>query len=217
MTLSKKDIASIRTDYRLKEFDEQHLAADPFAQFAAWFHEAIHSQVNEPNAMTLCTADPDGQPHARIVLLKGFDHNGFVFFTNYLSDKGRQLQLNPQAALVFFWPDLERQVRVEGRVEKIDEAASDEYFFSRPTGSQIGAHASPQSQVIVSRKHLEDRVKEFEELFSKQPLLRPEHWGGYLLRPAMFEFWQGRSSRLHDRFLFRQNAGGQWAPQRLAP
>lgn len=214
--MNSKSLADIRKDYMLRTFDEQDINPDPFEQFKHWLHEAIQSEVHEPNAMTLATADADGQPHARIVLLKGFDHDGAVFFTNYESHKGRQLEQNPRVALVFFWPELERQVRIEGQASKVDPEHSDRYFLSRPLGSQIGAHASPQSTVIVNRQHLEDRVKEFEELFAQQPLLRPEHWGGYVVKPERFEFWQGRSSRLHDRFLFtRQNQ--MWHCERLAP
>jgi len=214
--MSNEQLAALRKDYLLKEFDESHLQADPFNQFKLWFKEAIEVQVNEPNAMMLATSSTNGQPHARIVLLKGFDHEGAVFFTNYQSDKGQQIKENNKVALTFFWPELERQIRIEGIAKEIHPEKSDEYFYSRPVGSQIGAHASPQSKVIVNRKFLEDRVKEFEELFSQQPLLRPEHWGGYVVKPLLFEFWQGRSSRLHDRFLFTHISQG-WQVERLAP
>lgn len=216
MEMSNKHIAALRKEYLLKEFDEGHLLADPYTQFRLWFKEAIESEVNEPNAMMLATASPNGQPHARIVLLKGFDHEGLVFFTNYQSDKGEQIKENNQVALTFFWPELERQVRIEGTAKQIHPEKSDEYFYSRPIGSQIGAHVSPQSKVIVNRKFLEDRVREFEKLFSEQPLLRPEHWGGYVVNPHLFEFWQGRSSRLHDRFLFTCK-GSIWQIERIAP
>ena len=216
MNNSHKSLADIRKDYMLKTFDEQDVLADPFEQFKLWLHEAIQSEVNEANAMTLATASANGQPHARIVLLKGFDHDGAVFFTNYQSHKGQELEQNPKVALTFFWAELERQVRIEGIATKVDPTHSDQYFYSRPKGSQIGAHASPQSAVIVNRQHLEDRVKEFEELFAEQPLLRPQHWGGYVVKPACFEFWQGRSNRLHDRFLFEQK-NGIWNKKRLAP
>lgn len=214
--MSNEQLAALRKDYLLKEFDESHLQADPFNQFKLWFKEAIEAQVNEPNAMMLATSSANGQPHARIVLLKGFDHEGAVFFTNYQSDKGQQIKENNKVALTFFWPELERQIRMEGIAREIHPEKSDEYFYSRPVGSQIGAHASPQSKVIVNRKFLEDRVREFEELFSQQPLLRPEHWGGYVVKPLLFEFWQGRSSRLHDRFLFTHISQG-WQVERLAP
>lgn len=214
--MSNEHIAAIRKEYLLKEFDESHLVADPFNQFKLWFKEAIESDVNEPNAMMLATASANGQPHARIVLLKGFDHEGPVFFTNYQSDKGEQIKENNKVALTFFWPELERQVRIEGTAAQIHPEQSDEYFYSRPIGSQIGAHVSPQSKVIVNRMFLEDRVREFEKLFSEQPLLRPEHWGGYVVKPHLFEFWQGRSSRLHDRFLFSSKGTG-WQIERLAP
>lgn len=216
MNNSHKSLADIRKEYMLKTFDEKDVLDDPFEQFKLWFHEALQSEVNEGNAMNLATASANGQPHARIVLLKGFDHDGAVFFTNYQSSKGLELEQNPKVALTFFWPELERQVRIEGSAAKVDPAHSDYYFYSRPIGSQIGAHASPQSSVIVNRQHLEDRVKEFEELFAAQPLLRPEHWGGYVVKPERFEFWQGRSSRLHDRFLFEQK-NGIWNKVRLAP
>ncbi len=216
MEMNNAHIAAIRKEYLLKEFDESHLVADPFNQFKLWFKEAIESEVNEPNAMMLATASANGQPHARIVLLKGFDHEGPVFFTNYQSDKGEQIKENNKVALTFFWPELERQVRIEGTATQIHPEQSDEYFYSRPIGSQIGAHVSPQSKVIVNRMFLEVRVREFEKLFSEQPLLRPEHWGGYLVKPHLFEFWQGRSSRLHDRFLFSRKGTG-WQIERLAP
>jgi len=214
--MSNEHIAALRKEYLLKEFDESHLLADPYNQFKLWFKEAIESEVNEPNAMMLATASTNGQPHARIVLLKGFDHEGPVFFTNYQSDKGEQIKENNKVALSFFWPELERQVRIEGTAAQIHPEQSDEYFYSRPIGSQIGAHVSPQSKVIVNRMFLEDRVREFEKLFSEQPLLRPEHWGGYVVKPHLFEFWQGRSSRLHDRFLFSRKDTG-WQIERLAP
>lgn len=214
--MTNEHLAAIRKDYRLKEFDESHVQADPFNQFKSWFQEALDAEVNEPNAMTLATSSANGQPHARIVLLKGFDHNGPIFFTNYQSHKGQEITQNNRVALVFFWPELERQVRIEGLATSIDPKLSDEYFFSRPLGSQIGAHVSPQSQVIVNRFFLEDRVKEFEKLFSAEPLLRPEHWGGYVIKPNLFEFWQGRSNRLHDRFQYNPTGSG-WAVQRLAP
>ncbi|MBX7204647.1 MAG: pyridoxamine 5'-phosphate oxidase [Bacteroidia bacterium] len=214
--MSNEHIAALRKEYLLKEFDESHLVADPYNQFKLWFKEAIESEVNEPNAMMLATASANGQPHARIVLLKGFDHEGPVFFTNYQSDKGEQIKENNKVALTFFWPELERQVRIEGTAALIHPEQSDEYFYSRPIGSQIGAHVSPQSKVIVNRMFLEDRVREFEKIFSEQPLLRPEHWGGYVVKPHLFEFWQGRSSRLHDRFLFTRKGKG-WQIERLAP
>jgi pyridoxamine 5'-phosphate oxidase len=171
--------------------------------------------VNEPNAMTLATVKPDGSPSARIVLLKGLEDNCFVFFTNYSSNKGQQISVNNKVALVFFWPELERQIRIEGVAEKLEEFKSDEYFKSRPMSSQIGAHASPQSQEIENRQYLEDLVLKMEELFSEQPIIRPNFWGGFKVTAHSFEFWQGRS-RLHDRFIFRKS-NNEWLAKRLAP
>ena len=211
------NIADIRVDYTLKSFDEKDLEKDPFDQFKLWFDEAIKAEVLEPNAMTLATNGKDGYPSARIVLLKGIESNGLKFFTNFDSNKGVQLEKDNKVALVFFWPELQRQVRVVGNCFKIDDEQSDLYFNSRPLGSRIGAHASPQSQVIESRLLLEERVKKMEELFAKEPLLRPRNWGGYVVMPISFEFWQGRSSRLHDRFLFELKQNNTWQIDRLAP
>lgn len=210
------DIAAMRTDYRQAALDEAATGKDPMAFFQKWFEEAVSAHVDEANAMTLATADADGQPHARIVLLKGIQDGGFVFFTNYGSNKGRQLETNHRAALLFFWKELERQVRIEGRVELLDANSSNAYYHSRPEGSQIGAWASPQSQVIPDRDFLERRVAEVSETFREQPVQRPDFWGGYLLHPESIEFWQGRSSRLHDRILFVRGQD-DWVKQRLAP
>ncbi len=211
------NVADIRVDYTLKSFDEKDLQKNPYDQFKLWFDEALKAEVLEPNAMTLATIGIDHYPSARIVLLKGIESNGFKFFTNFDSNKGVQLEKNNKVALVFFWPELQRQVRIVGNCFKIADEQSDLYFNSRPFGSRIGAHASPQSQVIESRLLLEERVKKMEELFAKEPLLRPSNWGGYIVIPKSFEFWQGRSSRLHDRFMFELKQNNTWQIDRLAP
>lgn len=209
-------IAAIRKDYQMAALDEAVAGQDPLVFFAQWFGEAEKAGADEVNAMTLATVDEAGKPHARIVLLKGLDEQGFVFYTNYESAKGRDMEANASVALVFFWKELERQVRVEGRVEKVSEAESDAYFRSRPFGSRIGAWASPQSQQLADRasleKHYEELAREWE---GKEPD-RPDHWGGYRVLPQKIEFWQGRSSRLHDRIVFEQKNGG-WERYRLAP
>lgn len=210
-------ISDIRRDYMLKSFDESHAAVDPFDQFRVWWEEATSADIDEVNAMTLATVDSNGKPAARIVLLKGYTQDGFVFFTNYESAKGQDLAINPNAALLFFWKELERQIRIEGAVEKIDPADSDAYFHSRPSGSRIGAWVSPQSKVIPDRSFLENN---YNELVKKYPdenaVPRPPHWGGYIVKPESFEFWQGRSSRLHDRLKYTKTMGG-WNRERLAP
>lgn len=210
-------IADIRKDYRLTSFSETDASADAIHQFTRWWNDALASEIDEVNAFTLATATKDGKPSARIVLLKGYDTNGFVFFTNYQSHKGKMLAENPHAAMVFFWKELERQVRIEGTIEKVSEAESDDYFFSRPVGSQIGAWSSPQSTVIETRNVIEDNVKKYETLFSTSPLTRPPHWGGYRLKPSLIEFWQGRASRLHDRLQYTLQENGEWKRERLAP
>ncbi len=210
-------IANIRRDYKLHALSESEVAADPFTQFTIWWEEAINSQIDEVNAMTLATATKEGMPSARIVLLKGYDERGFVFYTNYQSDKGETLAENPRAALVFFWKELERQVRIEGTVEKTSSEESDRYFDSRPTASRIGAWASPQSRTMESREQLEQKFLDLENQYASAPIPRPPHWGGYLVRPTRIEFWQGRSSRLHDRIQYSLSAGAQWTIQRLAP
>jgi pyridoxamine 5'-phosphate oxidase len=211
------DIAGLRQDYKLKTLDEKDVSPDPIMQFSKWWDEAVASDIAEVNAMTLSTVDETGQPSSRIVLLKGFDQNGFVFFTNYRSHKASQMEANEKVSLLFFWKELERQVRIQGVVSKIPASDSDEYFQSRPEGSKIGAWASPQSQVIPSRNIIEDNVKEIEKKFGGMPVSRPPHWGGYIVRPNYMEFWQGRSSRLHDRIQFEPEAGGTWRISRLAP
>ena len=210
-------IAAIRKEYKLESLHEKQIEEDPFKQFEKWWYEVMKSNIDEANAMTLATADKAGKPSARIVLLKGFTHEGFQFFTNYESHKGEELKQNPQACLVFFWKELERQVRIEGIVEKVSAAESDEYFNSRPAGSKIGAWASPQSKVIASREILEEKVSSIEKKFSGTEIERPGHWGGYILKPALIEFWQGRPSRLHDRILYTRIEKNKWKIERLAP
>ena len=209
------ELARLRTDYKKGALDEDRTDADPVRQFARWWDEVMHSQLPEPNAMTLATADRSGVPSARVVLLKGYDERGFVFFTNYQSRKGCDLAANPQAALLFFWAELERQVRIEGSVEKIAADESDEYYRSRPLASRIGAWASPQSQPISSKAWLMARAAEMGLKHGLNPE-RPPHWGGYRLRPSLFEFWQGRPSRLHDRLRYQRTEAG-WERARLAP
>lgn len=210
------NIADIRKDYLLQSFDENIANSNPIEQFTIWWNEADKSEIDEINAMTLATVDTNGNPDARIVLLKGFDKNGFVFYTNYNSAKGKSLALHPQACLVFFWKELERQVRIKGTVAKVSAAESDAYFSSRPVGSRIGAWASPQSQVIESRDVIEQNAKQYSEAF-KENIERPPHWGGYIVSPNSIEFWQGRSSRLHDRLLYTLQPTGNYIIQRLAP
>jgi pyridoxamine 5'-phosphate oxidase len=210
-------IAGIRKDYMQKTFEEEDTAENAFAQFGLWWEEAVKSEIDEVNAMTLATASKDGIPDARIVLLKGYDENGFVFFTNYLSAKGQQMAQNPNACLVFFWKELERQVRISGTVEKISEADSDAYFASRPQGSRIGAWSSPQSQVISARQVIEANAEKYSEQFRSSAIPRPPHWGGYIVHPQVIEFWQGRPSRLHDRIRYTLQANVSWTRERLAP
>jgi pyridoxamine 5'-phosphate oxidase len=210
-------ISDARKDYARSSLHEENLDPDPIRQFALWFDEATKCAVPEPNAMTLATCTIDGRPSARIVLLRGVDERGFAFFTNYESRKARELDSNPWAALVFFWHDLERQVRVEGRVERVSAEESDVYFHGRPESSRIGAWASPQSQVIPSREALEERFGDLENRFADGAISRPPNWGGYRLVPDTVEFWQGRPSRLHDRLRYTRRQHGDWLIERLAP
>lgn len=208
-------IADLRQTYDKNVLLEDQAASSPFDQFGLWFDQALAEKVAEPNAMTLATADANGRPSARIVLLKGYDAEGFVFYTNYESRKGEDLAAQPWASLLFFWQPLERQVRIEGRVEKVSAADSDAYYKVRPLGSRIGAWASKQSQPI-SRDELETRNAQYTASLGDDPA-RPPHWGGYRLRPETVEFWQGRPSRLHDRLVYRQDAEGAWHIVRLSP
>ena len=210
-------IAERRKDYSLFNLREDDVDPDAIRQFERWFDEATKAGVPEPDAMTLATATPDGRPSARIVLLRGLDDRGFGFFTNYDSRKGRELDANPYAALVFFWHALERQVRVEGRVQRLSADESDHYFQSRPASSRIGAWASPQSEVITSRELLENRCQKLEKDFENGAIPRPTNWGGFRLVPETIEFWQGRPSRLHDRLRYTRHAQSKWLIERLAP
>ena len=210
-------IADLRRDYSAQSLLESDVAPHPVDQFDKWWTQALKGEIMEPNAMTIATALPDGMPSARIVLLKGFSHEGFVFFTNYESNKGKELALNPKACLVFFWKELERQVRIWGKVRKADAKISDDYFLSRPAASQIGAWASPQSRVIQNRAWLDEQYRELTDRFKSESLARPPHWGGYVVQPQKMEFWQGRPSRLHDRIQYTLQDHGQWSIERLAP
>ncbi|GAA4779296.1 pyridoxamine 5'-phosphate oxidase [Olivibacter ginsenosidimutans] len=209
-------IESIRTDYRLAELHEDQVAKDPIQQFKHWFTQALQAQVTEVNAMTLATVDHEGNPAARIVLLKDIEDDGFVFYTNYLSHKGKEIAHHPVVSLVFFWPDLQRQVRVNGIADKVKDQVSEKYFHSRPIGSQQGAWASPQSAVIANRTVLEEELSTIAERYKDQVIPKPPHWGGYIVRPTVLEFWQGRANRLHDRLLYTKT-GSTWKIERLAP
>jgi pyridoxamine 5'-phosphate oxidase len=210
-------LTDLRREYASRALDEKDAHADPIAQFTIWFDEALKSQLLDVNAMTLATASAKGEPAARIVLLKGADANGFVFYTNYDSAKGRDLAANPRAALLFFWAELERQVRINGAVTKTTAAESDQYFYSRPIESQIGAAISEQSRPIADRSVLENRYEELAAKSVDLKVARPANWGGYRLSPDAIEFWQGRKSRLHDRLLYTRQADGSWSRSRLAP
>ena len=210
-------LADLRRDYSLRGLNESDVAADPFQQFRAWFSDAQAAHLIEPNAMVLATATKDGRPSARAVLLKGFDERGFVFYTNYESRKGQELAENPWAALVFLWEELERQIRIEGRVEKASAEESDAYFRSRPLGSRLSATLSHQSQVISSREVLEHRLQDLMAENANGDVPRPAYWGGYRLSPTSIEFWQGRPNRLHDRLRYRLLQNGKWLLERLSP
>ncbi|MEZ4687480.1 MAG: pyridoxamine 5'-phosphate oxidase [Bacteroidia bacterium] len=216
--MTSQEIAAIRESYSKASLSEQDINKDPIEQFRNWFSEAVDAEVIEPNAMALGTVGKSGQPAVRIVLLKGVEKRGFVFFTNYQSHKGQEMESNPHVALTFFWPELERQVRIKGLVEKVPASESDEYFHSRPRDSRIGAWASPQSKAIDSREVIEKNVQELMGQFGEEgEVPRPLHWGGYLVRPHEIEFWQGRPSRLHDRICFYKQEDRSWKIVRLAP
>jgi len=212
-------LADMRRDYTRDGLSEAQAPEEPFSLFKHWFADAVRTEQLpvEPNTMMLATVDADGRPHCRVLLLKGVDDNGFTFFSNYDSAKGQQLLANPHAAMTFHWPSLERQVRIEGRVERVTAAESDAYFQVRPLGSRLGAWASPQSQVIANRAELEGLLAQTEQRFLNQAPQCPPHWGGYRLCPERIEFWQGRTSRLHDRLNYRLQEGGAWMRERLAP
>ncbi len=210
-----QSIADLRQDYTQAGLEVGN--PNPFHQFQLWFEQALAAQLLEPNAMTLATVTAEGKPHARIVLLKGFDDRGFAFYTNFDSQKGQELTQNPHAALVFLWKDLERQVRVTGKIERVADVEADQYYHSRPLGSQLGAWASPQSQVIPDRQFLVDRMAQFTEQYQNKKIPRPATWGGLRVVPSEIEFWQGRPSRLHDRLRYRWQPNGNWQIDRLAP
>lgn len=210
-------IADLRKNYTQDGLLESDASFDPFEQFRHWFNEAVSSEILEPNAMTLATINGEGKPSARIVLLKNLDDRGFTFFTNYDSNKGKNLDKNPWVSLVFLWGELERQVRIEGKVEKISAQESDKYFNSRPIGSQLGAWASNQSKVIPNRDVLDNKLKEITQKYEGKIIPRPEHWGGFRVIPNLIEFWQGRENRLHDRLCYTLQDNQQWKRERLAP
>jgi pyridoxamine 5'-phosphate oxidase len=210
------DIASMRKDYKMKSLDESDVLPDGIEQFKQWFQEAIEVEVPEPNSMTLATASAEGDPSARIVLLKGLTDEGFIFFTNYESRKGEELAQNPKAALVFFWQELERQVRIEGRVKKVSREENEKYFYTRPFQSQVSAYVSPQSKVIEGKRGLEEIRDVSATKFEGGKVPYPEQWGGYCVVPEKIEFWQGRESRFHDRLRYTKTGEG-WNCERLAP
>ena len=212
-----KTIADLRQDYTLQGLSETDVNSNPFVQFKEWFDQALNADILEPNAMMVATTTTQGKPSARMVLLKDFDERGFVFYTNYNSQKAQELAENPQAALVFWWAELQRQVRICGWVEKVSDEESDKYFYSRPFSSRLGAWASNQSEVIENREVLEQQLEDLQQDYYNKDVPRPPHWGGIRVIPAEIEFWQGRSSRLHDRLIYRKIEYGSWKIERLSP
>ena len=210
-------VARLRKEYTRAGLKESDAASDPIEQFRSWFDEVLAADLHEPNAMTLATATPEGRPSARVVLLKGFDERGFVFYTSYVGRKSEELETNPNCALVFYWGELERQVRVEGRASRVSEEESDEYFGSRPRGSRLGAWASEQSRPVEGRGALEERLRGLEAEYEGREVPRPPFWGGYQVEPEVIEFWQGRENRLHDRLVYRRSDNGEWGRERLQP
>jgi pyridoxamine 5'-phosphate oxidase len=216
MQITNEFLQNLRQEYKSATLNETDVDDNPIIQFKNWFEHAVEAKIYEPNVMTLATVDKTNRPDARIVLLKGADENGFNFFTNYLSQKGKELKRHPEASLVFYWPELERQIRIQGRVEKLDKETSEQYFNTRPMESRIGAIASPQSQIIADRAFLEERVKEVAKKHEGQQIAKPAHWGGYVVKPYRIEFWQGRENRLHDRINY-ELVKNNWVKSRLAP
>jgi pyridoxamine-phosphate oxidase len=210
------EISVIRKDYKFKELSERNTEDNPFDQFEIWFNEMLNSKLHEPTAVTLATASKGGKPSARVLLLKGYNKDGFIFYTNYGSRKGNEIEENNSGALLFFWPELERQIRIEGKIERVSQKASEDYFKTRPYKSRIGAWASNQSSVISSRSEIIKKFFKYLLKFHSKNIPLPEFWGGYILKPDTFEFWQGRASRLHDRIRYRKN-GINWIKERLSP
>ena len=210
-------VTRLRKEYTRSGLKESDVASDPIEQFRSWFDEVLAADLHEPNAMTLATATQEGRPSARVVLLKGFDERGFVFYTSYVGRKSEELETNPNCALVFYWGELERQVRVEGRASRVSEEESDEYFGSRPRGSRLGAWASEQSRPVEGRGALEERLRGLEAEYEGREVPRPPFWGGYQVEPEVIEFWQGRENRLHDRLVYRRSDNGEWGRERLQP